>query len=224
MEPVTIGTIAVVGTLGGSLAYLYSRGGSEDDENDFDDPVTVTHDNTNPVNYDNYEYHDDISDVTEEDEDEQLEGDEDGDALPADEDEFQEESDSESDSNEDENEDEEEDSSGDGEGREDEDAGEDGVEEGEGTEITYEENDVNEDVEDQSDPTPSYVADMDDLTDVAAVGPAKAQRLENAGYNTPTDLYYAHDENIMEINGFGESVIEQIRDDIGRLPEPEQSA
>lgn len=76
---------------------------------------------------------------------------------------------------------------------------------------------VEEDVEEQSDPLPEYVADMDEITDICGVGPAKAEILREAGYETPADVFYANDEDLVELQTFGEFTVSQIRDDIGSL-------
>jgi large subunit ribosomal protein L32e len=66
-------------------------------------------------------------------------------------------------------------------------------------------------------PTPDAVLEKSGLTDVKGIQATRAENLRGAGYSTPTDLYYASDENLAEVKQIGPYTVEQIRDDIGGI-------
>jgi predicted flap endonuclease-1-like 5' DNA nuclease len=74
-----------------------------------------------------------------------------------------------------------------------------------------------ETVEQDFDPTPAEVKETDGLTEITGIQETRAQTLREAGFETPEDLYYASDENLEAVNGFGEYTVSQIRDDIGSV-------
>jgi predicted flap endonuclease-1-like 5' DNA nuclease len=55
----------------------------------------------------------------------------------------------------------------------------------------------------------------DALEDVKGVGPARAETLQENGFDTPEDLYYAADSTLTDISGFGDRFVEMVREDIG---------
>jgi predicted flap endonuclease-1-like 5' DNA nuclease len=99
--------------------------------------------------------------------------------------------------------------------------GANGVQPAVGVDVGAESDDssVNEDVESQADPTPSEVTEKDSLEDVTGVGPTRATALQDAGYDTPADLYYASDENLEAVHGIGPRAVSNIRKDIGGVGE-----
>jgi len=74
-----------------------------------------------------------------------------------------------------------------------------------------------EDIEEQSDPTPSRLHDME-LEDVKGIGPVKANHLRTNDIDNPVDLYYLNNNVLNNISGFGKGVISTIREDIGQFP------
>jgi hypothetical protein len=81
-----------------------------------------------------------------------------------------------------------------------------------------------EDVENETDPTPDEVAERENLADVNGIGPQRAEWLRGEGYETPADLYYATDENLEAVHGFGPKAVGHIRDDIGGVDMDESDA
>lgn len=67
------------------------------------------------------------------------------------------------------------------------------------------------------DPTPEAVEAKDGLEDVKGVGGTRAEDLADAGFETPADLYYASDENLLDVHGIGDLTVSQIREDIGSV-------
>lgn len=85
-----------------------------------------------------------------------------------------------------------------------------------GDEATDEE--VEEAVERVEQPeAPEHVTEKAGLTDVKGVGPTRAEKLDKAGFPDPSDLYYASDENLTDVDGIGAYTVEQIREDIGSI-------
>jgi len=65
--------------------------------------------------------------------------------------------------------------------------------------------------------------EADELEDVTGIGPTRAATFEDNGYTTPSDLYYASDDNLLDVDGIGPRALGQIRDDIGGVDyEPEE--
>ena len=58
-------------------------------------------------------------------------------------------------------------------------------------------------------------ADVESLEDIAGVGPAKAEALRAAGFESVTDVRAATTSELSEAEGVGESLAEQIRTDVG---------
>jgi predicted flap endonuclease-1-like 5' DNA nuclease len=79
------------------------------------------------------------------------------------------------------------------------------------------ENPVNADVDEQSDPTPEAVTEKDGLEAIKGIGETRAATLENDGFETPEDIYYASDDNLLDVTGLGPRAVEYIRDDIGGI-------
>jgi len=77
-------------------------------------------------------------------------------------------------------------------------------------------NDVGGDEEDES---PNVDIDAEDLVDVKGIAETRAETLRENDFETPKDLYFATDENIEAVDGFGPHVVRQIREDIGSVDE-----
>lgn len=68
------------------------------------------------------------------------------------------------------------------------------------------------------DPTPDRVKEIGgDLTKITGIGPSRANTLKSQGYDVAADLYYAADENITAVRGFGPKAVSDIRSDIGSI-------
>jgi len=78
-------------------------------------------------------------------------------------------------------------------------------------EATSDEND------DYADTSENPLPDKDDLTDVKGVGPTRKASFVAADYETPEDLYYASDDNLLDVDGIGERSLGMIREDIGSV-------
>lgn len=74
-----------------------------------------------------------------------------------------------------------------------------------------------ETTEQPEDPTPEAVEAKDGLEDVKGVGGTRAEDLADEGFETPADLYYASDENLLDVHGIGDLTVSQIREDIGSV-------
>lgn len=57
----------------------------------------------------------------------------------------------------------------------------------------------------------------DTLEDVNGIGPYLSEQLQQDGFETPEDLYYASDAALEDVKGFGERTIGMVRDDIGGI-------
>ena len=66
--------------------------------------------------------------------------------------------------------------------------------------------------------------ERENLADVNGIGPQRAEWLRGEGYETPADLYYATDENLEAVHGFGPKSVGHIRDDIGGVDMDESDA
>jgi small subunit ribosomal protein S4e len=58
-------------------------------------------------------------------------------------------------------------------------------------------------------------ADVESLEDIAGVGPAKAEALREAGFESVTDVRGATTEELSEAEGVGEELAGRIKDDVG---------
>lgn len=54
------------------------------------------------------------------------------------------------------------------------------------------------------------------LKEVDGIGPDLAEKLEEAGYQTPEDLKSASDEELLAVDGLGQAKLRQIRADLSR--------
>jgi predicted flap endonuclease-1-like 5' DNA nuclease len=54
-----------------------------------------------------------------------------------------------------------------------------------------------------------------ELTAVKGIGDTRADALEEDGFYTAADLYFASDDELADVHGIGELTVSQIRDDIG---------
>lgn len=66
-------------------------------------------------------------------------------------------------------------------------------------------------------PIPDAVFEKNDMTDVKGIGPTRAERLREAGYESVEDLYYASDAGLGDVKGIGDLAISHIREDIGAV-------
>lgn len=81
------------------------------------------------------------------------------------------------------------------------------------------EDDVLPDVE----ATPEYVQNIgNDLDSIKGIGSKRAEVLRDAGFLSAGDLYYADDEDITAVDGFGDHAVGQIREDIGSVEEDDE--
>jgi len=83
-------------------------------------------------------------------------------------------------------------------------------------ELTFEGDEPENDYE--TEPTTTAVGpdlDAEELEDVTGIGPTRAATFEDNGYVTPEDLYYASDDNLLDVDGIGPRALGQIRGDIG---------
>lgn len=61
------------------------------------------------------------------------------------------------------------------------------------------------------------------LVDIKGIGPTRADALNKADLHTASDLYFASDEDLKEVNGIGDLTVSQIREDIGSVEGSESS-
>ena len=59
--------------------------------------------------------------------------------------------------------------------------------------------------------------EYDDLTDISGVGPAKADALRDAGYETVDDVRRASQSDLAEVSGIGNALAARIKADVGGL-------
>jgi predicted flap endonuclease-1-like 5' DNA nuclease len=64
----------------------------------------------------------------------------------------------------------------------------------------------------------------DSLSNVKGVGDTRADELRSEGFTSVTDLYYASDDNLLDVTGIGPYTIEQIREDIGSVEDEENES
>jgi len=66
--------------------------------------------------------------------------------------------------------------------------------------------------------TPERVTEIGaDLETITGIGPVRAESFTVAGFDTATDLYYASDSSILDVDGIGDRALSQIRGDIGSV-------
>lgn len=76
---------------------------------------------------------------------------------------------------------------------------------------------VAEDSDDDGEPEKPNVEDYDDFASLTGVGGATEDNLYDAGYETFGDLRAASDEDLLAIDGIGESALDSIRDDLDAM-------
>lgn len=87
-----------------------------------------------------------------------------------------------------------------------------------GTSQAVESNEDEQNIWDTS--TPEDVQEIgEELEGVTGVGPSRAEQLREEGFDTAADLYFASDENLENVKGFGGRAVTQIRDHIGGIDE-----
>ncbi|MFC7227802.1 50S ribosomal protein L32e [Salinirubellus salinus] len=62
-----------------------------------------------------------------------------------------------------------------------------------------------------------------ELTDISGVGPAKAEALEEAGYETVEDVKRASQSDLAEVSGIGNALAARIKADVGGLEVSEET-
>jgi large subunit ribosomal protein L32e len=62
-----------------------------------------------------------------------------------------------------------------------------------------------------------------ELTDISGVGPAKAEALEEAGYETVEDIKRASQSELAEVSGIGNALAARIKADVGGLEVSEET-
>jgi large subunit ribosomal protein L32e len=74
------------------------------------------------------------------------------------------------------------------------------------------------DATDAADETEDEAEDeFEDLTDISGVGPAKAEALREAGYETVDDVRRASQSDLAEVSGIGNALAARIKADVGGL-------
>jgi len=91
-------------------------------------------------------------------------------------------------------------------------------------ETSSDENDDAEANDDYTDTSEDPVPEKDDLTDVKGIGPTRKASFVAADYETPTDLYYASDDNLLNVDGIGERSLGMIREDIGTIDDSDSDS
>jgi len=90
---------------------------------------------------------------------------------------------------------------------------------------TDSEGDTDEEAAGDEPQLPDYLSEYDGTTAITGIGPTYAKRLrQNHDISTPTEVYLATDEELMDAKGVGERTIEQIRDDIGSVESSEDDS
>ena len=90
----------------------------------------------------------------------------------------------------------------------------------EATEQAEAEAEVDEQVEVEEEAAEEEAAEEDeyeDLTDISGVGPAKADALRDAGYDTVDDVRGASQSDLAEVSGIGNALAARIKADVGGL-------
>jgi large subunit ribosomal protein L32e len=64
--------------------------------------------------------------------------------------------------------------------------------------------------------------DIEELTDISGVGPAKAESLEEAGFETVDDVRRASQSDLAEVDGIGNALAARIKADVGGLEVKEE--
>lgn len=70
------------------------------------------------------------------------------------------------------------------------------------------------DVDNDGDPEQPNAEDFDNFASLDGVGPATEDNLYDAGYETFDDLRAASDEDLLAIDGIGQSALDSIQDDL----------
>ncbi|WP_226041242.1 helix-hairpin-helix domain-containing protein [Natrinema sp. DC36] len=68
-------------------------------------------------------------------------------------------------------------------------------------------------------PVPDAILEIEDIETITGIGPTRAETLVENGFETAEDLYNAADEDLLDVDGFGEHAVSQIRGDIGSVEE-----
>jgi large subunit ribosomal protein L32e len=71
--------------------------------------------------------------------------------------------------------------------------------------------------EPQTAAVPAKVTEVDSLTDITGIQETRAENLREAGFETPSDLYFASDTNLEAVHQLGPTSVRQIRGDIGGI-------
>lgn len=83
---------------------------------------------------------------------------------------------------------------------------------------------VADDSDDDGEPEKPNVEDYSNFASLTGVGSATEDNLYDAGYETFDDLRSASDEDLLEIDGIGDSALADIRDDLDELAESEDTS
>jgi large subunit ribosomal protein L32e len=87
------------------------------------------------------------------------------------------------------------------------------------TETESEDDAAAEDADEDEDETEEYT----ELTDIAGVGPAKAEALREAGYDTVDDVRAASQSDLSAVSGIGNALAARIKADVGGLEITEET-